>query len=113
MYLGRHVKKNNPLRQYIMELPRNAIRKSECDDRWERIRTGRNGTMFDALMFDEYSKWTMRQYIVLGAHIMNDPNFGKITVDAQPSFVVQPLLEVVTCVDINHSKKLLISYNHN
>ena len=60
IYLGRHVKKNNLLRQYIMELPRKFVRKSKWDDRWERRSTGCNGTIVDALIFDEYYRWTMK-----------------------------------------------------
>ena len=42
---------------------------------------------------------------------MNDPNFGRTTVDVEPNYVVSPLLEVVTSVDIKAGEDLLISYN--
>ena len=51
--------------------------------------------------------------IILRDHIMNDSTFGKTTVDVQPNCVVQPLLEIVTCVGIKNGEELLIRYNRN
>ena len=59
--------------------------------------------------------------MLLGAHLMNDPNFkltssDKAKIDSdkskiEPNCLVQPLLEIITAKDIEIDEELLLSYN--
>ena len=74
-------------------------------------------------MSDRYIMWTHKREMLLGAHLMNDPNFkltssDKVKFDSdkseiEPNCLVQPLLEIITVKDIEIDEKLLLSYNLN
>ena len=47
----------------------------------------------------------------LGAHLLNNPNFGMIKETIKPNCVVQPLLELYTLKNVQKGEELFISYN--
>ena len=111
IYLGRIVKVNDIKRSYLMQLNRKYVKKTNTDDKWERIRKNRPSLIVDGLESDDYHKWTIKRQFYLSAHLMNDINYKNTVAEVQFNCVVQPLLEVITSQNISKGAELYISYN--
>ena len=111
IYLGRVVKKDDPERNYLIQMKKSFVKPKIGDPEWRSVRKGRKNTIIDALMEDNVEKWKYPLELHLAGHMMNDPSFGKKKSPFEANAMFNPMLEVTTTRDVLAGEELFVNYN--